>query len=178
MIIKQEMNQGICNLNTNLVIRTMPQEFNQYQLKALQELADYRSVFMRSENMLLLKSKPIKGSKITLQQYMESFIEKFCQNNFADSDYTRIQNKPSDYVLLDEWIRNIDIKAILQCFTYAIWTDKTFEGYFLKKINDNTVQKLLLRLDNIISEHYRHSKLPGTKVTVINTHHGSTIIPK
>lgn len=161
--------------NTNLVSRTMSQEFNQYQIAALQQLADYRSVFKRGDSALSLKTKPVKGSKITLQQFIDSFIEIFCQNNFADNDYSFIQHRPNDNAALEEWIKNIDIKTILQCFTYAIWTDKTFDGYFLRKINDKSAELLLIRLHELLNEHYRHPHLQRTKVTVINAKHADAI---
>ena len=153
----------------------MPQEFNQYQIAALQQLADYRSVFKTGDSTLNLKTKPVKGSKITLQQFMDSFIEIFCQNNFADNDYTFIQTKPNDNAGMEEWIKDIDIKTILQCFTYAIWTDKTFDGYFLRKINDRSAELLLKRLNELLTENYRQINLQRTKVTVINSKHAVAI---
>ena len=153
----------------------MPQEFNQYQIAALQQLADYRGVFKTGGLPLTLKTKPVKGSKVTLQQFMDSFIEIFCQNNFADTDYSIIQNKPSGNPRMQEWVKGIDIKIILQCFTYAIWTDKTFEGYFLRKINDGSVELLLVRLNEILFQNYRQTNLQRTKVTVINAQHAAAI---
>jgi len=153
----------------------MSQEFNQYQIAALQQLADYRSVFKRIDSALSLKTKPVKGSKITLHQFIDSFIEIFCQNNFADNDYSFIQNKPSDNAGLEEWIKSIDVKTILQCFTYAIWTDKTFDGYFLRKINDRSAELLLTRLHELLNENYRQAHLQHTKVTVINPKHNAAI---
>ena len=153
----------------------MPQEFNQYQIAALQQLADYRGVFKTGGSILTLKTKPVKGSKITLQQFIDSFIEIFCQNNFADTDYSVIQNKPNGILLLKEWVKSIDIKTILQCFTYAIWTDKTFDGYLLRKINDSSVELLLIRLNEILSENYRQASMQRTKVTVINAQHAAAI---
>lgn len=156
----------------------MPQEFNQYQIAALQQLADYRSVFKTGGLILTLKTKPVKGSKITLQQFVDSFIEIFCQNNFADTDYSLIQNKPNGIASLKEWVNSIDVETILQCFTYAIWTDKTFEGYFLRKINDNSAEMLLTRLNEILTLNYRQVNAQRTKVTVINAQHAAAIKQK
>jgi len=153
----------------------MPHEFNQYQIAALQQLADYRGVFKTGGFTLTLKTKPVKGSKITLQQFIDSFIEIFCQNNFADNDYTFIQTKPNDNAGMEEWVKDIDIKTILQCFTYAIWTDKTFDGYFLRKINDRSAELLLKRLNELLTENYRQTNLQRTKVTVINSKHADAI---
>ncbi|QEC68669.1 hypothetical protein FRZ67_15645 [Panacibacter ginsenosidivorans] len=156
----------------------MPQEFNQYQIAALQQLADYRGVFKTGGSILTLKTKPVKGSKITLQQFIDSFIEIFCQNNFADTDYSFIQNKPNGISAMEEWVKSVDIKTILQCFTYAIWTDKTFDGYFLRKINDQSAELLLIRLNEILSQNYRQQNLQRTKVTVINAQHAAAIKSK
>ena len=157
----------------NLVLRTMPQEFNQYQIAALQQLADYRSVFKKGDATLSLKTKPVKGSKITLQQFIDSFIEIFCQNNFADNDYSFIQKRANEE--MEEWVKNIDLNTILQCFTYAIWTDKTFNGYFLRKINDRSAELLLTRLNELLTESYRQTNLQLTKVTVINSKHSDAV---
>lgn len=162
--------------NTNLDERTMFHEFNKYQLKALQQLADYRTIFKSEDGKLALKSKPVKGSSTTMQEYIESFTEIFCQNNFADSDYTFIQSKPADGPNLDAWINDIDVKNILQCFTYAIWTNKTYDGYFLNKINDSTAEKLLIRLNNILAEKNKQQKVIGTKVTILQSQMNPTQI--
>lgn len=151
----------------------MPQEFNQYQIAALQQLADYRSVFKTGDCTLSLKTKPVKGSKITLQQFIDSFIEIFCQNNFADNDYSFIQKRGSQE--MEGWVKNIDLNTILQCFTYAIWTDKTFNGYFLRKINDKSAELLLTRLNELLAENYRQTNLLLTKVTVVNTKHADAL---
>lgn len=147
----------------------MSQEFNQYQIAALQQLAEYRSVFKSSDYPLTLKTKPVNGSKLTLQQFIDSFIEIFCQHNLADSDYSVILQKPSRSSGFKEWVNTLDISAILQALTYAIWTDKTFNEYFLRKINDSSVELLLTRLYDILAESYRQQQLQRTKVTVINT---------
>lgn len=156
----------------------MSQEFNQYQIAALQQLADYRGVFKTGGSTLTLKTKPVKGSKITLQQFIDSFIEIFCQNNFADTDYSAIQKKPNGVSAMQEWAKTIDIKTILQCFTYAIWTDKTFDNYFLRKINDCSAEILLTRLHEILTESYRQINVQRTKVTVINAQHAAAIKQK
>ena len=153
----------------------MPQEFNQYQIAALQQLADYRGVFDTRGNTLTLKTKPVKGSKITLQQFIDSFIEIFCQNNFADNDYSFIQHRPNDNNGFIQWAENIDVNTILQSFTYAIWTDKTFDGYFLRKINDGSAALLLKRLNELLAENYKQQNVLRKKVTVINAQHAAAI---
>ena len=149
----------------------MPQEFNQYQIAALQQLAEYRSVFKSSDSPLTLKTKPVPGSKLTLQQFIDSFIEIFCQHNLADSDYSVILQKPAGNNGFEAWANTLDISAILQALTYAIWTNKTFDEYFLRKINDSSVELLLIRLYNILTESYRQQQVQRTKVTVINASH-------
>lgn len=141
----------------------MTQDFNQYQIAALQQLADYRGVFTAEQKILSMKTKPVKGSKVMLQQFTDTFIDIFCQNNFADTDYTTIQHHQQSNMTMLEWVKNMNIRSILQCLTYAIWTDKSFDGFFLRKINDRTIELLLTRLDIILNEHYQlklqHSKL-------------------
>jgi len=136
----------------------MIQDFNQYQIAALQQLADYRSVFKVEQKPLTLKAKPVKGSKVTLVEFIHTFIDTFCQNNFADTDYSTMQRYQQMNLTMKDWVNEMNITAILQCLTYAIWTDKSFEGYFLRKINDQSLELILTRLDVILSEHYRQQK--------------------
>ena len=47
----------------------------------------------------------------------------------------------------------MNIELILQCITYIIWTNKSNKGYFVKKINDCFLIKILARLHVIIEEY-------------------------
>ena len=45
----------------------------------------------------------------------------------------------------------MDIDIILQCITYVIWTNKSIDGYFVSKVRDGFIEKLLHRLEKILS---------------------------
>jgi len=95
---------------------------------------------------IALSPKKIKHDVI------EKFIEIFCTHNFADTDYSMIQQEPLEYDTLDEWIEQASVDAILKSFTYFIWTDKILEGYFRSRIETNIVDKLLVRLEMLLKE--------------------------
>jgi hypothetical protein len=127
----------------------MMQQYTSYQLNALQQLADFRSIFYdEGENV-----RPER-----LQKAISSFIELFCQNHFADSDYTAIQKKPKQFNTADQWINEFDIDTILKFLTYYIWTNKSHDGYFIRKIKDKTVHKHLERLNQILAKQYEQNK--------------------
>jgi len=122
-------------------------DLTSYQISGLVQLAAYRKQFY-SVNPLSIASSPkkIKNDVIT------KFIELFCGHNFADTDYSVIQQEPLEYDTLDEWIEQASIGAILKSFTYFIWTDKILEGYFRTRIENNIIDKLLQRLEILLKE--------------------------
>ena len=126
----------------------MTQEYSSYELEALQQLAGFRYIFYADT----VKSKKLKDRDVVLQKSIDSFIEIFCQNNFADTDYSIIQNRPQEFESADHWINQINIDTVLKCLTYIIWNNKIDEGYFLKKINDKLLEKHLIRLEKILAE--------------------------
>jgi|SRR5690348_3546567 len=137
----------------------MAQQYTSYQLRALQQLADFRNIFYD-------EGKNVRTD--SLQRPINFFIEIFCQNHFADSDYSIIQKKPKEFTA-DEWIREVDIDVILKFLTYYIWTNKSHPGYLIRKIKDKTVYKFLDRLNNILAERYKQVKLQKTNVVIINS---------
>ncbi len=83
---------------------------------------------------------------------VQGFIDIFCEHNFADTDYNIIQQELMEFDSIDEWINQASLPAILKCLTYFIWTDKIMEGYFVSRIETQSVDKLLRRLETLIKE--------------------------
>ncbi|HEY6977719.1 MAG TPA: DUF6508 domain-containing protein [Chitinophagaceae bacterium] len=124
----------------------MPKDYTTYQLKSLLQLADFRNKFYDIHT-----SEPNIGKKredtLALKKSIHSFIRVFCENHFADSDYTILQKElRSNYAT--EWFNRLSLDVILKLITYIIWTDKSMKGYFLKRIEDKTMLKLLIRLEH------------------------------
>ena len=138
----------------------MIKQYSSYQLRALQQLADFRHIFY-DENRNVRTDQ--------LQRFITFFIEIFCQNNFADSDYSTIQKKPKQFATPDQWINEFDIDTVLKFLTYYIWTNKSHDGYFIRKIKDKTVHKYLERLNQILSENPAQSKVQGANVFSFNS---------
>ena len=138
----------------------MIKQYSSYQLRALQQLADFRHIFY-DENRNVRTDQ--------LQRFITFFIEIFCQNNFADSDYSTIQKKPKQFATPDQWIKEFDIDTVLKFLTYYIWTNKSHDGYFIRKIKDKTVHKYLERLNQILSENPAQSKVQGPNVFSLNS---------
>jgi len=128
-------------------------QYSSYQLKALQQLADFRCIFYD-------ESKNVKTD--SLQKSINSFVELFCQHHFANSDYTTIQKRPSHVSSVDQWIEQFDVETVLKGLTYYIWTNKSNDGYFIRKIKDKTIYKHLARLNDLLSENRKQSKLKTT----------------
>jgi hypothetical protein len=127
---------------------SMPNEYTTYQLNGLLQLADFRHKFYDIHT-----SQPKTGKKrhdgIILKKSIHSFIRVFCENHFADSDYTILQKElRSNYTT--DWFNRLSIDIILKLVTYIIWTDKSINGYFVKRIEDKTMLKLLNRLENVV----------------------------
>src|SRR5215211_2310269 len=102
----------------------MPHEYSTYQLKALLQLAGFRNKFY---NIYTNEPNIGKGSvdEIFLRKSIDSFIEIFCQYNFADSDYTILQKESRSSSKMEQWLNHIGIDVILKLITYIIWTDKS-----------------------------------------------------
>jgi hypothetical protein len=137
----------------------MMQQYTSYQLKALQQLADFRSIFYDEGKNVRID---------LLERSINSFVELFCQNHFADSDYSIIQKKPNHFSPSDQWISELDIATILKFLTYYIWTNKSHDGYLIRKIKDRTIHKFLERLDKILSENYQQIKIQNNSVFILN----------
>jgi len=137
----------------------MIQQYTTYQSRALQQLADFRNIFYDEGKNV---------STDLLNRSIGFFIELFCQNHFADSDYSVFQKRPKGSTT-DEWINEIDIDIILKFLTYYIWTNKSHDGYFIRKIKDKTVYKFLDRLNKILAEQPEQVKIPNSNVFILNS---------
>ena len=94
----------------------------------------------------------IQHAKKMKRDPVQEFIDIFCEHNFADTDYSIIQQEPLEFDTLEEWINQASLPAILKCFTYYIWTDKILDGYFNTRIENKNIDQLLLRLETLLKE--------------------------
>lgn len=122
----------------------MLNELSSYQVSALVQLTAYRKKFY--DERVFLPSKKVKKDPV------QEFIDIFCEHNFADTDYSIIQQEPLEFETLEAWINQASLPAILKCFTYYIWTDKIMDGYFKTRIENRVIDKLLLRLETLLKE--------------------------
>ncbi|MEP7319079.1 MAG: DUF6508 domain-containing protein [Panacibacter sp.] len=146
----------------------MIQEYSSYEISALQQLAGFRYIFYADVQKPDAKNKRDKEGDFILHQSIDSFIEIFCQNNFADTDYSVIQNRPLEFESADRWIDQINIDTVLKCLTYIIWNNKIDEGYFLKKIHDGLIEKHLSRLENILNENNMPLNLANNTMFIVS----------
>ena len=124
------------------------ENLTQYQVYGLRKLASYRKKFYTPEHNV----SHSHVAKKNRERLIREFIDTFCEHNFADTDYSIIQQEPLEFSSMEEWIQQASVAAILKSFTYFIWTDKIVEGYFNGRIENRTVELLLLRLDAAIEE--------------------------
>lgn len=126
----------------------MINDFTQYQIFGLKKLASYRKKFYGYDALHLTPRQHF----LSKQKLIEEFTDIFCEHNFADTDYSAIQQEPLEFDSMEAWIQQASISSILKCFTYFIWTDKIVEGYFSGRVDNFIVEKLLLRLEEAIME--------------------------
>ena len=117
----------------SLILEIMTREYSKIEIEALQQLAQFRDIFYPDLSSHGYKPEKTKAHFNTLKEAADTFTEVFCQNNFADSDYSIMQNEPREFETPDHWINQINIDTILKCLTYIIWNNKIDDGYFLKK---------------------------------------------
>jgi Family of unknown function (DUF6508) len=126
----------------------MPNKYTTYQLKGLLQLADFRNKFYDIHTGIAKIGKKSHDA-IVLKKSIHSFITVFCENHFADTDYTFLQRELRSNYSAD-WFNVLSIEVILKLITYIIWTDKSMNGYFVKRIEDKTMLKLLTRLESVV----------------------------
>ena len=125
----------------------MSDELYPYQIKALRQLAAYKKVLSADRTTSISD----KEQGYALQDSIITFTEMFCQQNLANTDYTILQERQYRSDKIEDWINEMDIDIILQCITYVIWTNKSIDGYFVSKVRDGFIEKLLHRLEKILS---------------------------
>ena len=128
---------------------TLLNDFTSYQVYGLKRLASYKKKFYSHDFSISPKNSSKKANREAL---IGEFIDIFCEHNFADTDYSVIQQEPLEFSTMDEWIHQASVSSILKSFTYFICTDKIVEGYFNGRIENHTVEKLLHRLEAAIKE--------------------------
>jgi hypothetical protein len=134
----------------------MLHSYPQYQIQALKQLVEYKNIFYRAQTKENFATP--EEDRQPLQKSIEAFIEIFCQHDFADADYRILQGEPTMFADRDLWFHEVNIDTICKFLTYIIWTDRTINNYFLTKIQDGTIEKLLTRLEAIVSSDSRHSQ--------------------
>ena len=139
-------------------------DYSLYEIRALHELVGYRNIFFERMQQSDVKDRKVKAANTSLQKSIETFTEIFCQNNFADADYTIIQNGPRGFKTAEEWINQNNIETVLKCLTYIIWTDKSINGYFIRSIKNKLIDKHLTRLENILIEYDKQPKSTNAPV--------------
>lgn len=122
----------------------MLNSLSSYQINALKQLAAYRKRFYDGG-----LSIPFKKAK---KDPVQEFIDIFCEHNFADTDYNIIQQELMEFDSIEAWVNQASLPAVLKCFTYFIWTDKIMEGYFKTRIENRSVERLLVRLETLLKE--------------------------
>jgi hypothetical protein len=155
----------------------MLQQYSQNELQALKKLADYRNIFSVSNALPKAKRNSKPNNDTDLPRNIEQFIELFCGHNFADTDYSIIQNDQHSIESPEEWINNMSPETIMKCITYVIWTNKSIKGYFVKKINDRFLEKVLTRLNDILAEYNTTPPVPD-KESLKDKLNGKELISK
>ena len=126
----------------------MPKELHPYELKALRQLAAYKHILTPD----FVPPTRHANRQSVLEESITTFTEIFCQENFANTDYSILQARQYKTSTLQDWIDDLNIDLILQCLTYVIWTNKSMNGYFMQKVEDRFMEKILHRLDLLLAE--------------------------
>ncbi len=137
-------------------------DYSKNELGALIKLASYRNQFSVPEAFSSTKRELLK-------EEIKMFIQIFCAQDFANSDYSLLQKKRFQFATIKEWIEQLTIDEILKYLTYIIWLDKTREGFFVKSINDGTFETLLARLELLMYTYLPVKYETGASVKVIST---------
>ena len=125
---------------------------NSYEIQGLLQLISYKKLFYPEEEsasaflfIKRMKQKPLQDVKY-------SFIDIFCQHNFANTDYSGLGELNKKTSSDEEVITKMDIEVLLKAFTYIIWTDKTNEGFFEHLVKNYTFLHLFNRLEFLVAE--------------------------
>jgi|GEM_PF-2385211 len=81
---------------------------------------------------------------------VDSFINTFCEYELADNNYMPLfASVPGSQSIDDGWFKQLTTEQVLKYLTYIIWTDRIANNYFLAKVEDNTVYRLIKRLEEL-----------------------------
>lgn len=116
----------------------MLSKITQESLDGLNKIAAYKDVF------------PANTDEPALDKNIELFLNDFYSYNFADTNYAKLLEENMNFISLENFSQNATLEGLLQYLTFFLWTNKSFPGYFKKKILDGTIQSLLSRLDEIL----------------------------
>lgn len=105
----------------------------EYKLAGLKRILSYKDVF-----------NPVKkGDEIAVSK----FINLFCEYQLADNNYMNIHFEASANKDNETWFTTLSMDQALQFITYIIWTDRFLPGYMQSKISDNTMHRLMSRVE-------------------------------
>ncbi len=107
-------------------------------IDGLFKISAYKDVFSEQPDEALLNKN------------IELFLNDFYSYNFADTNYAKLLEENRNFLSLSEFSKNASLEDILQYITFFLWTNKSFPGYFKKKVLDGTILSLLRRLDEIL----------------------------
>lgn len=107
-------------------------------LDGLYKISSYKDVFSGQTDEKLLDKQ------------IDLFLNDFYSYNFADTNYAKLLQENRNFLSLFEFSKNASLEDLLQYLTFFLWTNKSFPGYFKKKVSDGTIHSLLNRLDEIL----------------------------
>lgn len=132
--------------------RPLYHKITPYQLNGIAKLLTYKNSMMpeKDEHKLSFKAALRKIPGAFKKKEAQSFINIFCEHLLADTDYDVIRQETIQYNAQQQHIDQMSLDVILKTLTFIIWTDRSVEGYFFAKINDNTLFHLLSRLETLV----------------------------
>jgi len=107
----------------------------EYKITGLQRILAYRDAF----------NPVIKYN----EEAVTKFINLFCEYQLADNNYMNIHFEASANKDNGAWFSSLSLDQVLQFITYIIWTDKFLAGYMHSKIADNTMHRLIQRVETL-----------------------------
>ncbi len=107
-------------------------------LDGLHKISSYKDVFSGQPDQALL------------DRNIELFLNDFYSYNFADTNYAKLLQENRNFSTLTEFSKNASLEDLLQYLTFFLWTNKSFPGYFKRKVLDGTINSLLSRLEEIL----------------------------
>lgn len=118
----------------------MSTAFQSYRTAGLQRILSYKQAFKPT-------LPPDEAS-------IDRFVNLFCEYQLADNNYRNLHLDPRFNKDDAAWFGQLSVDEVLQLITYIIWTDKFVPGYLRTKITDNSLYRLLDRLDatSVINE--------------------------